>query len=202
MIWKLGQIICEITKYLVNMMISLLTPTKAFMMDNDEIFSKYKAQNEKTDGTTDTGIKNSGEACWLWLTSKEALEREDRPTALMDMLPREIAEGMDELLMMSIGNGKEMNHLMVPRSPVWQEAYEVYVEKLQEFIEKKYTINLCEDAARARVNQTIWWKIEWVTLRHQGRQEQPFPLLTKSLLPRLADVLLRVQNAIAEVSVV
>lgn len=192
------QILSEITKYLVNIMISLLTPTKAFMMDDDEVFAKYKAQNE---GKMDTATKNGGEACWQWLTSEEALEKEDRPKALIDMMPREIAEGLDELLMTSMGSLKDHNHLMVPQSTVWDDAYEMYLEKLEGFIKQKFTMNLCEDPDRMRVNQTIWRKIEWVTMRHRGRRERPFPLLTKNLLPRLADVLKRVENAIREVSV-
>jgi hypothetical protein len=191
------QIMCEITEYLVNIMILLFTPTKVFAMDKDEMFEKYLEQSEKG-AKMDASVKNNAEACWRWLTSKKALEKVDRPTALLDMLPREIAEEMDELLVTSIG--KDVNHVMVPRSTVWETVYEEYLEKLKEFIEKKYTMELCEDEDRLQVNQTIWRKIEWVTMRHRGRREKPFPQLTKSLLPHLTNVLSRVQNAITEVS--
>ena len=180
-------------------MISLVTPTKAFTMENDAMFEKYQEQNKL--GKKEQTVKNAGEACWRWLTAKEALEKADRAMPLVDMITREMAEELDELLTTSMGSGIELNHMMVPRSEVWHDAYEAYVEKLKEFIEKKFTMELCEDENRVRVNETILRKVEWVTMRHRGRRERPFPLLTKSLLPRLADVLKRVQNAIAEVSV-
>ncbi|KAF8310805.1 hypothetical protein F5887DRAFT_931033 [Amanita rubescens] len=109
------------------------------------------------------------------------------------MLTTEIADGLDELL------GSVTNHLMVWGSTEWEEAYVDYLDRLKAFIDKKYTTELCENAnLELTVNQTIWRKIEWVTMKHRARQEQPFPLLTKSLLPRLADALSQVQNAIAE----
>jgi len=182
------------------MTISLLTPTRAFTMENDTTFERYKQQNKSE--TKEETLKNAGEACWRWLTSKEALDKADRATPLIDMITREMGDELDELLMTSMGSGIELNHMMVPRSPVWRKVYEAYVEKLKEFIAKKFTMELSEDANTARVNETILRKIEWVTMRHQGRRERPFPLLTKSLLPRLVDVLQRVQNAIAEVSLV
>ncbi|KAF8310720.1 hypothetical protein F5887DRAFT_931046 [Amanita rubescens] len=111
------------------------------------------------------------------------------------MLTTEIADGLDELL------GSVTNHLMVWGSTEWEEAYVDYLDRLKAFIDKKYTTELCENAnLELTVNQTIWRKIEWVTMKHRARQEQPFPLLTKSLLPRLADALSQVQNAIAESS--
>ena len=180
----------------MNIMISLFTPTKVFTMDNDEMFLKYQEQNEP-DGemTMDSGIKNNMEACWKWLASKEALEKPDRQTPLIEeMLTREIADELDELL------GSPTNNMMVWGSTEWEEAYVDYVDRLKAFVDKKYTTELCEDVDKLTVNQTIWRKIEWVTMKHRVRQERPFPLLTKSLLPRLADVLTRVQNAIAEVS--
>ncbi len=179
-------------------MISLFTPTNAFAMMNDEMFQKYKQQDKKGE-TMESVVENNAEACWRWLTSKEALEKAGRQTPLIDvMLPRDIADELDDLLMESIGD--ETNHIMAPGSSVWQEAYKAYLERLKGFIKTKYTTDLSEDANKLQVNQAIWRKIEWVTMKHR-RRERPFPLLTKSLLPQLADALGRVQNAIAEVSV-
>ena len=181
----------------MNIMMSLFTPTKVFTMDNDEMFKKYKEQN-KTEEGMDAGIKNNAEACWKWMTSREALEKADRQKPVVkEALTKEIADELDKLLIASIGN--ETNHLMVPGSNVWEEAYTEYVKGLKGIIDKKYTTELCEEPNRLTVNQTIWRKMEWVTMKHQGRQEPSFPLMTKSLLPRMADVLRRVQNAIAEV---
>ena len=194
------QILCVITEYLVNIMVSLFTPTSAFVMGNDEMFEKYKEQS-KGGVKMEEAIKMNGEACWLWLTSKESLEKAGRPTSLVEgMLTREIGEELDEVMMTMVGIGSDANHMMVTRSPVWREGFKSYVEKLKEVIDKKYTMELCEKAEERQVNQTIWRKIEWVMMFHRSRRERPFPLLTKSLLPRLGDVLSRVKNAIAEVS--
>ncbi len=189
------QILCEITEYLVNMTLSLFTPTNVFTMDKDDIFNKYKKQNDAKDVTMDAGTRNNAEGCWKWMTSREAQEKTDRLKPLIEtMMPKAIADEIDELL------GKPTNHFMVPRSTEWEGAYDEYVENVKKFVGEKYSTDLCEDANQLKVNQTILRKIEWVTMKHRGRQEQPFPILTKSLLPRLADILFRVQNAIAEVS--
>ncbi len=163
-------------------------------MDDDETFNKYKAQNEADGATIDAGMKINGEACWKWMTSTEAQEMADRKTPLIQMVTKELGDELEKLL------GKETKHFMVPGSTEWEERYAGYVVKLKAFVDKRYSTELCEDPDRLRVNQTIKRKIEWVTMKHRGRQEQPFPLLSKSLLPRLADILCRVQHAIAEVS--
>jgi hypothetical protein len=191
------QILCVITEYLVNIMLSLFTPTGAFTMGNTEMFEKYKEQS-KGGVTMEDGIKMNAAACWGWLTSKELLEQAGRPMALINLLTKEIAEELDYLMTSMIGTNTK--HMMVPRSTIWQEAYKSYVVKLKEVINKKYTLNLCEDEKQRLMNQTMWRKIEWVTMRHRSRRERPFPLLTKSLLPRLGEVLSQVKNAIAEVS--
>lgn len=187
---------CQITEQLVNIMLSLFTPTNAFIMEDEEQFQKYVGQNEKN-VTMDEMTRNNGEACWRWMTSKEALEKLDRPSPMMDMLPRETADRIDDLLMSALGT--DVNYLMVPRSTVWEEIYKGYLGKVKSVIEKAYATVLCEDEKKQRVNRTIWRKIEWVTMRHEGRGEPPFPLLTKSLLPRLGHVLTQVRNSIAEV---
>jgi len=192
------QIICEVTEYLVNITRSLFTPTSVFTMENEEMFRKYVDQNKRKDGTKDPAIENNAEACWRWLTSTEALGKADRPESLIEMMTRDIAEGLDRALTESIGD--QAKHMMVPRSKTWDKAYADYLKKLKTFIDKKYTMELCENEKKVRVNQTIWRKIEWVTMKHRGRQERPYPLLTKSLLPLLSDVLSRVPNAITEVS--
>ncbi|KAF8322968.1 hypothetical protein F5887DRAFT_1086906 [Amanita rubescens] len=120
-----GGILCEITEYLVNIMISLFTPTKVFTMDNDDMFHKYQEQNE-TDGemTMDAGMKNNMEACWKWMASKEALEKPGRQEPLVEeMLTTEIADGLDELL------GSVTNHLMVlgrgdQRDDRWDDGFD------------------------------------------------------------------------------
>lgn len=187
---------CEIAQELTNITLSLFTPTRAFVMENDEMFQKYVEQNE-IDVTMDPAIKNNATACWTWLTSKVAQEQPDRPKPLMDMLPRELAEHMDNLLITALGT--DVNYFMVPNSTKWDDIYAEYLKNLKELIDKRYTTQLCEDEKKRMVNQTIWRKIEWVTMKHVGRQQRPFPLLTKSLLPQLAGVLSRVPNAIAEV---
>lgn len=176
-------------------MLSLFTPTKAFVMENDEMFQKYIEQNVKG-ATMEAAIQNNATACWMWMTSKKAQEQPDRLQPLMNMLPRGIADRIDDLFTTSMGT--DANYFMA-NSAVWDDIYADYLKNLKELIDQTYTTQLCEDEKKRMVNQMIWRKIEWVTMKHAARQERPFPLLTKSVLPQLADVLSRVQNAIAEV---
>jgi hypothetical protein len=192
----MSQILCEITEHLVNIMLSIFTPTESFTMENDEMFEKYKEQNVK--GTRlEPGISNNAEGCWKWMTSTESQEKLDRAKPLINIFTRDIADRIDELFTTSIGT--KTNYLMVWRSTAWQDIYADYLNKLEEFIREKYTTDLCEDKERRAVHQQVWRKIEWVMMKHEGRRERPYPLLTKSLLPQLANVLSHVRNAIAEV---
>ena len=55
---------------MVNIMLSLFTPSMAFQMSDDDIFAKYLREVSKPDTRTLT-IQNIGEGCWEWMTNSD-----------------------------------------------------------------------------------------------------------------------------------
>ena len=55
---------------MVNIMLSLFTPVKAFVMMDDNIYARYKEGKMAV-------IMDMGEGCWAWMMDSKMLARED-----------------------------------------------------------------------------------------------------------------------------
>jgi hypothetical protein len=187
-----------LTEYLVNMMLSLFTPSKVFAMDNDDLFTKYEAELRRYRGEMNDKLENKAVGCWRWLTTSSALMNKGREKPMMQLLTKAIANEIDDKLINAIGN--EQKIVMVPGNSGWDDIYKTYRTKVIEIMKKEYSTNPPEDEKECVVHDGILRRVEWVTMNHPNRLEPPYPLLTKSVLPLAADALKRVENAIIEVS--
>ena len=176
---------------MVNIMLSLFTPAKAFAMTDDDIYARYK------EGKT-AAIMDMGEGCWAWMTDSKMLAREDRPRAMIELLTREKAEEMDDIFVDALKGSEKM--LVQPGSD-WSDIYDEYLRKMKEEMKKKYAQVIPEEETARAVHAEIVRKFEWATMEHQNRTSPPYHLLTKNVLPMMADQLKRVERSITEVSV-
>jgi len=181
----------------VNIVLSLFTPTTAFLMDNDKRFKEYVAEVSSQEEGMNQAMLNTATACWRWLADGKELNKPDRPQHMIQLFARTEATDIDELLQCALG---EDTHLAFVKRSRWDAMYGDYCNQLKALVNLRYTTVLCENEAAQKVNMGLARKIEWVTMDHPQRHESSYPLLTKSVLPIAADTLKRVQNAIAEVS--
>jgi hypothetical protein len=180
----------------VNTMLSLFTPSDAFAMQQDAIFDKYV--KEMKEGRLSDNSEDQAVGSWDWMTSSEALAKVKRPAPLMHMLTKKMANELDRILIETISGNVEK--VMVPKSG-WEKIYDKYRSLVKELVQKTYTRVISEDVQERKVHHGILRRIEWMTMDHGNRLEQPYPLLTKSVLPLAADTLQRVEKAIKEVSI-
>lgn len=181
---------------MVNLMQSLFTATTAFAMDDETTYSDYRKQNANGKGPIDESITNKGIGCWKWLTDREAIKAENREKARMDLLQKGVADDIDRQLECAL-KGKK-NLFMVPSSG-WEQTYDAYVIEVKKLVKRNFSTTLPEGEAERKIYHGMMRKLEWVTMKHRGRHEPCYPLLTKGVLPLMGELLKRVENAISEV---
>lgn len=183
---------------MVNIMLSLFTPSMAFQMSDDDIFAKYLREVSKPDTRTLT-IQNIGEGCWEWMTNSEKLANSGRAPAMLELFTKQAEEEIDDIFVESLEDSDKA--LLLPQGD-WPEIFDDYVEKVKTKMTKRYAHDSPEEEKARVVHLQIMRRLEWVTMRHPTRTISRYPLLTKSVLPKIADQLQQVQRSIAEVSII
>ena len=192
------QVLRVLSEYLVNMMLSLFTPSKAFEMDVDQEFKQYKdAIKNVGDGQLTESMRDAMVACWNWLTTAEAQSAAGRAKPMIELFSKPFAEAIDKVLMGAIG--KDQSTAMVTGSEQWHGAYEEYREKVKEMVKGKYSTKLPEAEQAREVHKGLSRRLEWVMMDHPTRAVPVYPLLTRNVLPLAAGALKRIENALAEV---
>ena len=116
---------------------------------------------------------------------------------MIEMFTREQADKIDGYLNGCLEDSR--NYFLVPNSE-WRQMFQGYVEDVQKWVEKNYTSRPPEDVNERNVHEGMKRKLEWVFMHHRVRYHRPYPLLTKSFLPLLAEALERVKPSVLEVS--
>lgn len=180
----------------MNTMLSLFTPSTAFTMDNDEFYNKYVNWINGEGPPLTESIENVVHGCWQWMTGSDALAKASRPKSMIRLLTKEVAEKIDDILVdMLSGHEKTM---MVQTSG-WMVTYDEYTRKVKDVLKKTYATVITDEEDAQLVHQGIMRRMAWITMRHPKRTIPPYPLLTKSLLPKVADQLTSVKGSIKEV---
>ena len=159
------QILRVLSEYLVNTMLSLFTPSKAFEMDIDQEFEQYKDAIKKVgDVPLTESMQDKMVACWNWLTMTEAQNAPGRAKPMIELFPKLFAEAIDKGLMGVIG--KDASTAMVTGSERWYGAYDEYREKVKEMVKGKYSTMLPEGEQEREVHKGISRWLEWVMMDH------------------------------------
>ena len=180
-----------------NILLSLFTPSNAFKMIDEDIYNKYRAEISEG-GTMTEAIQDLAEGCWEWLTESENVDKAGRPTPMMMLFTKQDAESTDAIFVEAEKAAEDM--LLFPTSD-WEEVYSDYVHKLRVMMKKRYAHAIPEDVDAQRVHAGIMRRVDWITMQHPTRTIPPYPLLTRSVLPEIANQLKRFECAISEVSV-
>ena len=92
--------------------------------------------------------------------------------------------------------------LLLPQGD-WPEIFDNYIEKVKAKLIKQYVHDSQEEEKAWVVHMQIIWRLEWVMMKHPTYTILHYPLLMKSVLPKIADhwQLQQVQWSIVEVSI-
>ena len=178
------------------MMLSLFTASPTFSMTEDKIYAEY-VRGVENEAEMSATVEELAEGSWRWMTASEAQAADGRPAPMIQLLTKQDADEMDKIFK-DVVEGEE-NFFMVADTD-WSESYRIYGNHLKAMVKRRYMHALPEDDNARKVHIGIMRKVEWVMMKHPKRTIPSYPILTKSVLPTIADQLKKVEPSITEVS--
>ena len=184
--------ITTITEYLGNIWRSLLSAMSYFAMGEDVKWKVYREQLKLEVGAREVDMLREGAIAWSSL-SDSALHPNRVP--LMKMLTATLMSGMNE-----VSSGQTAVDLLVGSGGgIW----ELYCERVEALFEQHILRKVFEEEEERKVQGMFRRKWEFVKFDHESNHYQrPLPMLTPSIVEGLGEIMSRISNAHAEVSVV
>jgi hypothetical protein len=191
------QILTELTNYMANVTLSLVTPTDFFEMSDNSLYANYKELESGKDpirGLDSEAVSLAAVRTWKSLADPVG---EHTRTAVIGMLTDALMTALDE---QAVAHFRRVGYSIATDSKEWNDAFREYMGSVYDLFKEHVLLKSFSTTGQRMVQKSIARKLEWIFHTHRSHYQRPLPLLTKSILPLLAAGFEDVDEALREVS--
>lgn len=180
--------------YGIDLLKSLFTNLPGFEMMNDDKFKLYCDEDKKA-GVQMTTIIKVGKASWRLLGNHEVVRH--RPWS-EEMLDKGLLKSLNDVFEDQLA--KEADYFMLTKHATWEELLAEYLKEVQTVFDKYIEEGSWDDPVQQSVRDQLDRKLQWLFLSHSLHYAPVLPIMTKSTIVALRNMLKRSESAIREVS--